>query len=123
VLLRHNGVVAEWHHLYAQGLSPTAVSDEPLIYSGQGGNAGAAPPGKEPPPELWGDIGVHGFWRRGATAIFNVRVIQIPTLRTTEARILTRSWPSTRRRRRTSTLTPAWLSAAPSLLSCFWRTD
>jgi hypothetical protein len=74
VLLRHNDVVVKWHHLCAQTLSPAAVSDEPLIYSGQGGNAGAAPPGAEPPPELRGDIGFHGFWRHEATAIFDVRV-------------------------------------------------
>jgi hypothetical protein len=74
VLLRHNDVVAEWYHLCAQVLSPAAVSDEPLIHSGRGGNAGAAPPGAEPPPELRGDIGVHGFWRRGAMAIFDVCV-------------------------------------------------
>jgi hypothetical protein len=74
VLLRHNDVVAEWHHLCAQALPPSAVSDEPLIYSARGGNAGAAAPGAEPPPELRGDVGVHGFWRRGATAIFDVRV-------------------------------------------------
>jgi hypothetical protein len=74
VVLRHNDVVAEWHHLCAQALSPAAVSDEPLLYSGRGGNAGAAPPGAEPPPELRGDIGVHGFWRRGAAAIFDVCV-------------------------------------------------
>jgi hypothetical protein len=74
VLLRHNDVVAEWHHLCAQALPPSAVSDEPLIYSARGGNAGAAAPGVEPPPELRGDVGVHGFWRRGATAIFDVRV-------------------------------------------------
>jgi hypothetical protein len=77
VLLCHNNVVAEWHHLCAQALSPAAVSDEPLIYSGRGGNAGAAPPGAEPPPELLGNIGVYGFWRRGATAIFDVRVTDI----------------------------------------------
>jgi hypothetical protein len=62
VLLRHNDVVAEWHHLCAQALSPSAVSDEPLIYSGWGGNAGAGAPGTEPPPEL------------RATAICDVRV-------------------------------------------------
>jgi hypothetical protein len=79
VLLRHNNVVGGgtisaprrshlqpsptrgWHHLCAQVLSPAAVSDEPLIYSGRGGNAGAAPPGAEPPPKLQGDIDVHGF--------------------------------------------------------------
>jgi hypothetical protein len=74
VLLRHNDVVAEWHHLCAQALSPAAVSVKPLIHSGRAGNAGVAPPCAEPPPELCGHIGVHGFWRRGATAIFDVRV-------------------------------------------------
>jgi hypothetical protein len=29
VLLRHNDVAAEWHHLCAQALTPSAVSDEP----------------------------------------------------------------------------------------------
>jgi hypothetical protein len=69
VLLRHKDVVAEWHHLCAHALSPAAVSDERLIHSGWGGNAGTAPPGAEPPPELRGHIGVHGFWRRRAAAI------------------------------------------------------
>ena len=27
-----------------------------------------------PPQELLGDLGVHGFWRRGTTAIFDIRV-------------------------------------------------
>jgi hypothetical protein len=74
VLLRHNGVAAEWHHLCAQALSPAAVYDEPLIHSGRDGNAGAAARGAEPPPELRGDVGVHGFWRRRATAIFDIWV-------------------------------------------------
>jgi hypothetical protein len=52
LLLRHNDVVAEWHHLCAQVISPSAVSDEPLIYSGRGSNAGAAAPGAEPPPDF-----------------------------------------------------------------------
>jgi hypothetical protein len=44
VLLRHNDIAAEWHHLCAQALTPAAVSDEPLIS------------------------------RRGTTAIFDVRI-------------------------------------------------
>ena len=35
VLLRHNDVAGDWHRLCAQALTPTAVSDEPLIHSGQ----------------------------------------------------------------------------------------
>jgi hypothetical protein len=34
VVMRHNDVAAEWHHLCAQALQPTAVSDEPLIQVG-----------------------------------------------------------------------------------------
>jgi hypothetical protein len=32
-----------------------------------GGNAGTAAPGAEPPPELRGNVDVHGFWRRTDT--------------------------------------------------------
>ena len=74
VLLRHNDVAAEWHHLCAQALSPAAVSDEPLIHRCRDGNAGATVAGAEEPPELRGDVAVHGFWRRGTTAIFDIRV-------------------------------------------------
>ncbi len=74
VLLRHNDVAAEWHHLCAQALSPAAVSDEPLIHRCRDGNAGATAAGAEEPPELRGDVAVHGFWRRGTTAIFDIRI-------------------------------------------------
>jgi hypothetical protein len=36
--------------------------------------SGAAAPGTEPPPELRGNVGIHGLWRHGATAIFDVHV-------------------------------------------------
>jgi hypothetical protein len=56
------------------GALPRGLSDKPLINSDLGDNAGAAAPSAEPPPELCGNVGVHGFWRRGATAIFDIRV-------------------------------------------------
>ena len=86
VLLRHNDLAAEWHELCATALTPSAVSDEPLIHSGRvitqgnngsGLNAGRRGPsnGNNPDPrELRGDISAHGFWRRGTTAIFDVRI-------------------------------------------------
>jgi hypothetical protein len=74
VMLRHNNVAAEWHHLCAQALTPSAVSDEPLIHRGRDGNAGANAAGEEEPPELCGDVAAHGFWRGGTTAIFDIRI-------------------------------------------------
>jgi hypothetical protein len=73
VMQRHNDVKAEWHHLCVQALSATVVYDEPLIHiSRDVREAGAN--GTDPAPEMRGDTGVHGFWRRGTTAIFDVRV-------------------------------------------------
>jgi len=49
----------------AMALTPSAVSDEPLIHSGRDIEAGArqaAAAGAEIKPELRGDMAVHGFW-------------------------------------------------------------
>jgi hypothetical protein len=73
VVQRHNDVAAEWHHLCAQALQPSAVSDEPLIHAGRGvPNAGET--GVEAAADSRGDVAAHGFWRRGTTAIFDVRI-------------------------------------------------
>ncbi|MGL4997609.1 MAG: hypothetical protein ACRC5T_01270, partial [Cetobacterium sp.] len=72
VLIRHNDVKDEWHHLCAQALTPSAVSDEPLILHGQGRPTVNAD--GEVPLELRGDVSAHGFWKRGTTAIFDVRI-------------------------------------------------
>jgi hypothetical protein len=79
VLLSHNDVAAEWHHLCTQALSPSSVSDKALIHSNGGSNEGAAAHGAEAPPDILGDVAVHRFWRRGATAIFDVRVAYTDT--------------------------------------------
>jgi hypothetical protein len=74
VLSRHNDVCAEWGQLCAQALTPTAVSDEPLINSGRDPQAASDAPGNGVGPELRGDIAAHGFWKRGTTAIFDVGI-------------------------------------------------
>jgi hypothetical protein len=67
---RHEEVAAEWHQLCSLALTPSAVSDEPSInpcQSQEGQDTESA-------PELRGDVAVHGFWSRGTTAIFDIRV-------------------------------------------------
>ena len=90
MLLRHNDVAAEWHHLCAQALTPSAVSDEPLIHTGRDVTAGARAEGTDSgtQPAERGDVAVHGFWKRGATAIFDIRVTDTdaPTYRDQDPR-------------------------------------
>ena len=85
ITIRHDDVKGEWHQLCAQALTPTAVSDEPFIYSGravpretQNNNAAEAVP-----PEHRGDVAAHGFWQRGTTAVFDIRITdtEAPTYR------------------------------------------
>jgi hypothetical protein len=74
ILHRHNDLVATWGQLCGQAHTPSStVSDEPLIQTSQDVRAAGANR-TEPTPELRGDIAVHGFWTRGSTAIFDVRV-------------------------------------------------
>ena len=73
ILQRHNDVAAEWGHLCGQALTPSCVSDEPLIQISRDVQV-AGTDRTEPTPELRGDIAVHGFWRRGTTTIFDIRV-------------------------------------------------
>jgi hypothetical protein len=73
ILHRHNDLVATWGQLCGQAHTPSTVSDEPLIQTSQDVRA-AGSNRTEPTPELRGDIAVHGFWTRGSTAIFDVRV-------------------------------------------------
>ena len=73
--LRHNDIASEWHQLCAKALPPSAVTDEPLIHSGQNRGQGN---GRGPvEAELRGDVAAHGFWRRGTTAIFDIRITDL----------------------------------------------
>ena len=66
--------MATWGQLCGQAFNPSTVSDEPLIHTSQDVHAASANTRTEPTPELRGDLAVHGFWTRGTTAIFDVRV-------------------------------------------------
>ena len=98
VHLRHNDVADEFETLAGFAFSPSCVSHEPLIFSemtrSRGNNAGnqtqaaaanveeaseATRPAEDEDPyvvrsEIRGDKGVHGFWKRGRTCIFDIRI-------------------------------------------------
>ena len=85
ILHRHNDLVSTWGQLCGQALSPSTVTDEPLIQPSQDmpviGTTRTVPS-----PELRGDLAVHGFWTKGQTAIFDVRITDTdqPTNRNTD---------------------------------------
>jgi hypothetical protein len=76
--------------LCGQALTPSKVSDEPLIQTSRDVQV----PGTnrtEPSPELRGDVAVHGFWVQGTTAIFDIPVTNMDTpsnRNTAHARVL-----------------------------------
>ena len=73
VSARHNDIKQEWMSLCAQARGKASVSDEPHIKTSQDvRDAGAT--GGEVMANLRGDIGVHGFWKKGSSCIFDVRV-------------------------------------------------
>jgi hypothetical protein len=66
-------VIPNERDITVKSLTPAAVTDKPLIHTSRDvRQAGAR--GTTPQPELRGDVSVHGFWRRGTTAIFDIRV-------------------------------------------------
>ena len=88
VTLRHDDLAIKWHDLCAKATKPSAVSYEPLIYTRRPAAPTAAPPdapATEPDllPEDRGDVACHGFWKRGTTTIFDLRVVDLgaPTYR------------------------------------------
>jgi hypothetical protein len=73
-LLQSNSEEIERISFVQQALTPSAVSNEPLIHRGRDGNKRTHADGEEAPPELRGNVAVHGFWRRGTTASFDIGV-------------------------------------------------
>ena len=118
IRLRHNELMAEWHQLCATAFSPTAVTDEPLIHTGQlpqeeGGAGGQS----QLPPDIRGDVAVRGFWKRSSTAIFDVRVVDTdaPSYRGQDP---TKILANHEKRKKTNTSSHAWLVVVSSPLSC-----
>jgi hypothetical protein len=92
VHIQHDNVADEWHHLCGCALTFGCVKCKPQIYScvsrhqrldaladapsGEEDTL-AAPTDQTPPTGKHGDAGVHGFWLRGHTTIFDVRITDI----------------------------------------------
>ena len=89
VHIRHDDVVDEWRQLCGCALTFGCVECEPRIYSSvsrqqrldASSNAPSreeddltAPTDQTPPTGERGDASAHGFWQRGQTAIFDVRI-------------------------------------------------
>ncbi len=79
---KKGGFVGQWHddvceelaHLCLMALTPSRISSKPEIFYGRELNAA-----QQNANEVWGngahgDVGAHGFWKRGRTTIFDVQV-------------------------------------------------
>ena len=107
VLARNDDVAKEWGALGAQALVPRAITYEPKINSrtvqGENTGAGARKEGGEADggtdtvgrtvngaarlvgkpgqvvvtAEPRADVSAHGFWKRGTTAMFNIRIVNL----------------------------------------------
>ena len=89
VHIRHDDVADEWRHLCGTALSPGRVEREPPIFRCVSHWARVAAGNTTPPPpstptatpptpptttEQRGDASCHGFWKRGRTCIFDMRI-------------------------------------------------
>ena len=98
VVQRHNDVAAEWYHLCVQALQPSAVSDEPLRYTGRGVQTAGAT-GVEAAADTRADVAFHGFWRRAAPRQSSTFESQTPMRPHTVATIQSKSCEGTSRKR------------------------
>ena len=114
ITIRHDDVSKEWQSLCAKAIKPTAVTNEPLIHSCAA--QGPATNTEQIPPATRGDAAVYGFWERGTTAIFDIRVTDTdcPSQRSASPEKILLSHEKQKRRH---TLTPVWHVDVPSLRS------
>ncbi len=71
---RHDDVSEELAHLCSMALTAARVSSEPEIFYGRGLNSVQRNANEVLGDEAQGDVGAHGFWKRGRTTIFDVQV-------------------------------------------------
>ncbi len=71
---RHDDVREELAHLCLMALMAARISSEPEIFYGRGLNAAQRKANEVLGDEARGDVGAHGFWKRGRTAIIDVQV-------------------------------------------------
>jgi hypothetical protein len=71
---RHDEVCEELAHLCSMALTPSQISSEPEIFYGRDLTAAQRPANEVLGDEARGDVGAHGFWKRGRTTIFDIQV-------------------------------------------------
>jgi hypothetical protein len=75
IAIRHDEMKMEWHSICAAAFKPSRVTDEPEIHSGRGPTLVHTANGMSAAlPETRGDVGVHGFFERSVTTIFDVSI-------------------------------------------------
>jgi hypothetical protein len=76
---RHDNVCKELAHLCLMALTLARISSEPEIFYGRGLNAAQRNANEVLGNEARGDVGAHGFWKKGRTAIFDIQVCDSDT--------------------------------------------
>ncbi len=71
---RHDDVCEELAHLCLMALTAAWISSKPETFYGRGLNAAQRNANEVLGDEARGDVGAHGFWKQGRTAIFYVQV-------------------------------------------------
>jgi hypothetical protein len=71
---QHDDVYEELAHLCSMTLTPSGISSEPKIFYGKDLTVAQRPVNEVFGNKACGDVGAHGFWKRGRTTIFDVQV-------------------------------------------------
>ncbi len=71
---RHDDVCKELAHLCSMALTPSRISSKPEIFYGRELTVAQRTEGEVLGDKARRDVGVHGFWKRGRTTIFDVQI-------------------------------------------------